>query len=124
MSPCEQNQEAGVCCKHVHHPETPCPKYSKSLATLSAQHDDRETATPPTSVSDLSDYERHFHSHHENDLTVEGECSEAKREKQGRYADFASKDLYCLLQNVDPESAKLLHPKDRRKIVRYGYQIN
>ena len=52
-----------------------------------------------------------------------GECgrkepSEARREKEGKYADLESAHLHSILQTVDPESAKRLHPKNRRKIVR------
>ena len=52
-----------------------------------------------------------------------GECgrkepSKARREKEGKYADLESAHLYSILQSVDPESAKRLHPKNRRKIVR------
>lgn len=42
----------------------------------------------------------------------------AKREKEGKYADYDSNQLYTLLQKVDPDSAKRLHPKNRRKVVR------
>ena len=52
-----------------------------------------------------------------------GECgrkepSKARREKEGKYANLESAHLYSVLQTVDPESAKRLHPKNRRKIVR------
>ena len=52
-----------------------------------------------------------------------GECgrkepSKARREKEGKYANLESAHLYSILQTVDPESAKRLHPKNRRKIVR------
>lgn len=44
--------------------------------------------------------------------------SEAKREKEGKYAVHGCGDLYRMLMTVDPEMAQRLHPKNRRKIVR------
>ncbi|XP_076440562.1 tRNA dimethylallyltransferase-like isoform X2 [Babylonia areolata] len=44
--------------------------------------------------------------------------SQARQEKEGKYAGFDSAHLHGLLQKVDPESAKRLHPKNRRKVVR------
>ena len=47
------------------------------------------------------------------------EPSEARQEKEGKYACMDSAHLHALLHKVDPESAKRLHPRNRRKIVRW-----
>ncbi|KAL8612123.1 hypothetical protein ACOMHN_014002 [Nucella lapillus] len=48
----------------------------------------------------------------------EEHSSRARQEKEGGYAGFDSAHLHDLLHRVDPETAKRLHPKNRRKVVR------
>ncbi|KAK7100254.1 tRNA dimethylallyltransferase-like [Littorina saxatilis] len=50
--------------------------------------------------------------------TSQVQSSEARREKEGKYAGMDIIHLHSLLQEVDPQSAERLHPKNRRKIVR------
>jgi hypothetical protein len=51
-------------------------------------------------------------------VDVAASVSQARQEKEGKYASVDSEELHKILARVDPTSAQRLHPKNRRKVVR------